>query len=88
MLNSKAYANAAAIIAVVASFVCWVTTLVAPDLAFSVASSWTHMINLDAVRMSSTANFGEAIIGFVSMGVVVWVAVYAFAELYNKLSKK
>ena len=39
MLNSKAYANAAAIVAVAVSFVCWVVTATVPDLAFSVASS-------------------------------------------------
>lgn len=88
MLNSKAYANAAAIVVIAASFICWVITVVAPDLAFNVASSWFHMINLDVVRMSSTANFGNAIIGFVSVGAAVWVSVYAFAEIYNKLAKK
>mgnify|MGYP001593923413 CR=1 FL=1 len=45
------------------------------------------MINLDVVRMSATANFGEALIGFVFLGAVVWVSIYAFAEIYNRLAK-
>ena len=88
MLNSKAYANAATLVVVVASFICWVVTVVAPDFAFNLASSWMHMLNLNAVRMSSTASFGGALVGFVSLGVVVWVSVYAFAEVYNRLAKK
>lgn len=88
MLNSKAFATAATIVVVAASFVCWVATLVAPDFAFSVANSWMHMINLDAVRMSSAASFGEAIVGFISLGLITWVTVYAVIEVYNRLAKK
>ena len=88
MLNSKAFANSSAIVAVTAAFVCWLITATLPDFAFSVANSWFHMINLDSVRMNSTANFGETFFGFVSLGITVWVAIYSFAEIYNRLAKK
>ena len=73
---------------VATSFICWVVTVVAPDLAFSVANSWMHMINLDAVRTSSSANFGSALVGFVSLGVVAWIVSYTLVEVYNRLAKK
>lgn len=88
MLNAKAFANAATIVVIVISFICWVTTTVAPDFAFSVASSWTHMINLNAIRTNSTASLGGALFGFVSLGVITWVSVYAVVEIYNRLAKK
>ena len=72
MIKSIPFANAAAVVAVGLSFICWVLTLVAPDFVFGIASSWSHMINFDVVRMNSTASFGEALIGFISLGVVVW----------------
>lgn len=87
MLEPKAFANAAAIIAVAASFICWLVTVVTPNLAFSIASSWMHMINLNAVRMSSTASFTDAFIGFATLGAIVWISVYALIALYNKLAK-
>jgi len=87
MIKSIPFANAAAVVAVGLSFICWVLTLVAPDLVFGIASSWSHMINLDVVRLATTATFGEALIGFVTLGVVTWVVVYAFSEAYNRLAK-
>lgn len=81
-------ANAATIIVVVASFICWILASVAPDFLFGLANSWFHMISLDTVRSSQPVDFGTAFVGAVSLGVVTWVAFYAFAEIYNKLTKK
>lgn len=88
MIKSIPFANAAAIVAVAASFVCWIATVVAPDFVFSLANSWFHMINLNAVKLSSSASFGEAVVGFISLGVFTWIVVYAFAEIYNRLVNK
>ncbi|OGH17296.1 MAG: hypothetical protein A3C30_01690 [Candidatus Levybacteria bacterium RIFCSPHIGHO2_02_FULL_40_18] len=87
MIKTIPFANAAAMVAVGFSIVCWVLTLVVPDFAFGIAASWFHMINLDAVRMESTSTFGEALTGFVSLGIVVWVSTYVFMECYNYFAK-
>ena len=88
MLNAKAFANAATIVTVIVSFVCWVITVILPDFAFNVANSWFHMINLDAVRTNTTASLEEAFFGFLTLGIVVWVTTYGFVEIHNRLIKK
>lgn len=88
MHNPVRLANAATIVVVAGSFICWVLTSVAPDFLFGLANSWFHMINLDVVRSSQPVDFGTAIIGAFSLGVVTWAAFYAFAKIYNNLAKK
>ncbi|MBI2049437.1 hypothetical protein HYT32_00775 [Candidatus Roizmanbacteria bacterium] len=88
MHNPVRLANAATIVVVVASFICWAFVTVAPDFSFSIANSWFHMINLDVVRTSQPVDFGTAIVGAFSLGVVTWIAFYAFAKIYNNLAKK
>ncbi|OGH40419.1 MAG: hypothetical protein A3B41_02830, partial [Candidatus Levybacteria bacterium RIFCSPLOWO2_01_FULL_37_26] len=78
MHNPVRLANAATIVAVVGSFICWVLVTVAPDFSFSIANSWFHMINLDAMRASQAVDFGTAIVGAFSLGIVTWLAFYAF----------
>lgn len=88
MHNPVRLANAATIVAVAASIVCWIFVTVAPDLSFDIANSWFHMINLDVVRATQSVDFGTAIIGALSLGVVTWAVFYAFAQTYNRLTKK
>lgn len=87
MIKSIPFSNAAAIVAVGFSIICWVLTLVAPDFVFGIATSWSHMINFDVVRLENTASFGEALIGFISLGIVVWVSAYVFTECNNYFAK-
>lgn len=88
MHNPVRLANAATIVTVAVSFICWVFVTVAPDLSFGIANSWFHMINLDVVRLSQPVDFGTAIVGAFSLGVVAWTAFYSFAKIYNNLGKK
>ena len=88
MHNPVRLANAATIVVVAASLICCVLVTVAPDFSFSIANSWFHMINLDVVQEDQPVDFGTAIVGAFSLGVVTWVAFYAFAEVYNRLAKK
>mgnify|MGYP001567645091 CR=1 FL=1 len=81
-------ANSATIVVVALSLICWVFVTVSPDFSFWIANSWFHMINLDVVRANQSVNFGTAIIGAISLGVVTWIAFYAFAEIYNRLIKR
>jgi len=88
MHNPVRLANAATIVAVAGSLICWVFVTVAPDFSFGIANSWFHMINLDMVRATQPVDFGTAILGAFSLGVVTWAAFYAFANIYNNLAKK
>jgi len=88
MHNPVRLANAATIVVVAGSFICWLFVIVAPDFSFGIANSWFHMINLDMVRATQPVDFGTAILGAFSLGVVTWAAFYAFANIYNNLAKK
>lgn len=81
-------ANSATIVVVVLSLICWVFVTVLPDFSFWIANSWFHMINLDIVQASQPVGFETAILGVISLGIVTWIAFYAFAEIYNRFTKK
>lgn len=87
MLNAKAFANATS--AVMAGWVvfCGLLSYVAPDLLFTIAQSWTHNINLEAVRTTVSPNFGSIILGLVSATGLTWVTTYAVIWLYNRWAK-
>lgn len=88
MLNTKAFANAAATVMAVWVIACATLSYVAPDLLFSIAQSWMHNINLDAVRTTFTLSLGSVILGLVSASGLTWVTTYAVITLYNKWVKK
>ena len=87
MLKPQPFANAAAVVSLGLYVVCRVVSFVAPDLVFSIGSSWYHTINMDSMRSNMPLDMGTFIIGAASVIVVVWVTAYAFASLYNKLVK-
>lgn len=88
MHRPVALANAATIVVVALSLLCWVFVTVLPDFSFWIANSWFHMINLDVVRADKAVDFITAILGAISLGIVTWIAFYAFAEIYNRLIKR
>jgi len=46
------------------------------------------MINLDVVRANQPVDFGTTILGAISLGIVTWIAFYAFAEIYNRFTRR
>jgi hypothetical protein len=86
MFKPIPFANAAAFVAVLSSLVCWVSSLTMPDLAFGVVNSWFHLVDLTLIRTSSP-DLTKALLGVVSLGAVVWVFAYLFAECYRYMSK-
>ena len=88
MLNSKAFANAAATVMATWVVTCALLSYLAPDLLFAVAQSWMHTINLNLVKATFSPNLGSIILGFVSAVVLTWVTTYATIELYNRFTKK
>lgn len=85
MHRPVALANAATIVVVALSLICWLFVTVLPDFSFWIANSWFHMINLDVVRASQPVDIGTAILGAISLGIVTWIALYAFSQIYNLL---
>lgn len=87
MLNTKAFANAAATVMAVWVLGCALLSYLMPDLLFSIAKSWMHTINLDSVKAAFTPDLGSLILGLVTAVGLTWVTVYATVSLYNRWSK-
>lgn len=87
MVKPIALANASTVVALGIYVVCRVASLIAPDLLFSVAQSWFHTFSTKSVISVAPMNIGTFIFGAVTLAVLVWVAIYAGATLYNKWAK-
>lgn len=88
MIKSVPFANAATVVALGLYIVCRVATLVAPDFLFSIGQSWFHTFSMDALKATAPFATGTFIFGAVTLAIVTWATVYAFAEVYNRLAKK
>ncbi|MCR4305611.1 MAG: DUF5676 family membrane protein [Candidatus Daviesbacteria bacterium] len=84
MLNAKAFANAAAVVMAIWVVGCALLAYLAPDLLFTLSASWTHAINLEAVRSNVAPNLGSLVLGFVSAVGLTWVTTYGVIWLYNR----
>lgn len=87
MLDAKVFANAASAVMAVWVLGCALLAYVAPDLLFTIAQSWTHNINLEAVRTTINPNFGSLVLGLVSATGLTWVTTYTVVWLYNRWAK-
>ena len=87
MLKPQAFANAITTVFIVAYVICGIIAFVAPDLVFSVAGSWFHAINLEAVKATTPMSIGTFLFGVVSFAAYIWVFTFAAASLYNKFAK-
>ena len=77
-------ANAAAVVALAAYLICAALSYFAPDLLMWVFQSWAHSLALEALRTTgSTFRPIELLVGLVTFGGTVWLAVAAVARLYN-----
>lgn len=88
MLQSSAFANAAAIVAGLYYTVCLVLTLVAPDVTFNLFQAMFHGLNLQPIRATDPLNLGGLTLGLITFMISTWVTAYALIEVYNKLAKK
>lgn len=87
MLNAKAFANAAAVVMAIWVVSCALLAYIAPDLLFTISSSWTHAINLEAVRTTFSPNLGSLVLGFVSAVGLTWITIYGVVWLYNRWAR-
>ena len=88
MIKSVPFANAATIVALGLYIVCRVATLIAPDFLFNIGQSWFHTFSIESMRATVSFDVGTFIFGGVALAVVTWATVYAFAEVYNRLTQK
>lgn len=88
MLDSKALANAGAAVAIVSYIICIVLIYVAPDFTFSFFSRIFHGISLATLVPGSEAiNLPNSTIGALSIAGLIWVLLFSFGTVYNKLEK-
>jgi len=87
MLKPIILANAVAIVMVVWVTACALLSFIAPDLLFLIAQSWTHTINLELAKTTSSPNLENIVLGLVSASGLTWVTVYGIVSLYNRWSK-
>lgn len=87
MLKPKAFANAVTTAFLFAYVICGIIAFIAPSLLFSIAGSWFHAINLEAVKTTEPMSIGVFIFGVVTFTVYVWLLTFAVASLYNKFAK-
>ncbi len=86
MVKPIALANASTVVALGIYVVCRIASLIAPDFLFSVAQSWFHTFSTECMRSVTPMNIGTFIFGAVTLSILVWVAIYVGAVLYNKFT--
>ena len=84
MLNAKAFANAACAVMAIWVVACAALLYIAPDLLFSIAQSWTHNINLEAVRTSVAPSIGSVVWGLITVTGLTWITTYGIITFYNR----
>lgn len=87
MVKPIALANASTVVALGIYVVCRAISLIAPDFLFGVAQSWFHTFSTESEKTVTPMDIGTFIFGAVTLSVLVWVAVYTGATLYNKWAK-
>lgn len=87
MLKSVAFANATTVVVAVFYIACAFLSSIAPDFVFSLANSWIHTLNLEAIQIKAQPSIGMLIYGFISVSILTWITAYALIELYNRWAK-
>ena len=87
MLNAKKFANAVTTVWLISYLLCALFAIFLPDVFFSVAGSWFHAINIEAVRAPDKMSILTFVQGVISFGIYVWVLTFAAISLYNRFNK-
>lgn len=87
MVNAKALAHGATSVMAVGYVACLALSYIAPGFLFSLATSWVHTLNLEAIQSTVSVSFGTALYDLVSISVLTWVWVYATAAAYNYFAR-
>ena len=88
VFDTKTLANAGAIVAFLTYSVCLLLVLVFPELIYSLMDLVFHGLNLELLKpLNEQINIGNAIVGSIILTVYIWITLYAFGYVYNKLKK-
>ncbi len=87
MLKPIAFANAFTTVWAVAYLLCFVATLVAPDLVFGIIRTWAHSMSIDALRSNEPVNIASSLFGAITFGAYIWIVTFAGASVYNRYAK-
>jgi len=87
MLKPTAFANAATVTGAILFVVCRLLVGAMPNVMFNVAQSWMHSADLQSSMMGGYGTASTWFTGLIAMVVVVWLAAYLFATLYNSWEK-
>jgi len=86
-LDTKALANAFALITGIVYAVCAGLVAIAPDFFLSITNSWVHGLDLTKIQ-SVNITAGSFFGGFLSIVIFAWLAAYIFGAIYNSLVKR
>ncbi len=84
-LNEQAFANASAILTGLVYLVCSLLVALFPEFFRIVGQSWFHGVDLSLIWTGTPR--GNFVLGFITAVVGTWLTGWAFAWVYNKLSK-
>lgn len=87
MIYAKALAHGATSVMVAGYVVCLALSYVAPQVLFTLANSWVHVLNLEAIQATVAVSLGTVLWGLVSISILTWVWAYATAVAYNYFAR-
>jgi len=82
-----ATANALSVTVAIFYVTCALFFLVAPEFSMSVAQSWFHGMDLNALG-TPQITFGNLLYGLITVTAYSWFLGYVFARMYNYFLKK
>ncbi|MDP3954953.1 MAG: DUF5676 family membrane protein [bacterium] len=86
MLDTKALANAAAVVALILYFACLAIFTVSPNFLFNMMTPSMHGVNLEPLRPTGmNINPTNIITGLIVWVGGTWLVFWAFGYFYNQL---
>ncbi|HLB51784.1 MAG TPA: DUF5676 family membrane protein [Patescibacteria group bacterium] len=88
MIDTKAFANAGAIVGLLSYSICLLVVLVFPELVYILLDYVFHGLNLELLKPTKESiDIGKAIIGSLILTAYIWVTLFSFGYVYNRLKK-
>ena len=88
VIDAKTFANAGAIVAILSYSICLLIVLIFPDLVYGLLDFVFHGLNLELLKPTNESiNIGKAIVGSLILTAYIWLTLYAFGYVYNKLKR-
>lgn len=85
-MNETKTPLAVAVFMALASLVCGLAIMIIPDIALSIASTWTHGIDYSTI-WNPSVTFGDLIVGVISAFIASYIATWIFVIIYRAIVK-